>query len=348
MIKDYIKKIGRGKGAGQYLTLEEAESAMNHILSGDASEAQISAFLMLLRYREESVEEIAGFVKACRRHNPHKDQISTTIDLDLPVYAGKRRHIPWMLLAVFVLAQQGKKIFLHGTQEPDSKRLYVEDVLQQFGFKPATTEKQIDSQLQMFGFSYANLHYLNPNLDKLIQMRSFLGLRSCANTLARMINPLAASVSVQGVYHKGLDTRHSKVACTLADPRIAVFRGEGGENECNPERPFTLIKTKTESMDMLECPALLGQWTIKPKSMDVHELKRFWCEDNTGSFKDTGNIEGIGKAEESVPNTEYAFAAVIGTLTILLIALDNITFDDAKEKAISLWQSRNKAWPLHN
>ncbi|MFC3120877.1 glycosyl transferase family protein [Agaribacter flavus] len=332
MIKDYIKKIGRGKGAGQYLSLEEAETAMNHILSGEASEAQTSAFLMLLRYREESVEEIAGFIKACRKHNPSLQHLATSIDLDLPVYAGKRRHIPWLLLAVFVLAQNGRKIFLHGTQEPDSKRLYIEDVLSQFGYKVASHTQQIDEQLNTLGFSYANLHTLNPNLDKLIQMRAFLGLRSCANTLARMINPLQAPVSLQGVYHKGLDIRHSRVATLLNDPRIAVFRGEGGENECNPERPFALISTKGQQSTSIDCPALLEQWTIKPKLMDVQQLKHFWCEDNAGGAL----------------NSEYAHAAVTGTLAIMLVALDELNFKEAKTLADALWSKRSKVWPLHN
>ena len=62
----YIKIIGRGQRAGRYLTMEEAHDAYALLLSGQATQAQAGAFLRLLRMREESETELAGFVSAAR------------------------------------------------------------------------------------------------------------------------------------------------------------------------------------------------------------------------------------------------------------------------------------------
>ena len=122
--KDYINMVGRGQRAGKTLSQQQAYDAMSQILQGKVLPEQLGAFLMLLRVREETAEELAGFTQACREYvEPEFSQIQA--DLDIGCYAGKRRHLPWFILAMLLLTQQGKKVFLHGTHEPDSKRLYL-------------------------------------------------------------------------------------------------------------------------------------------------------------------------------------------------------------------------------
>ncbi len=89
------------------------------ILKDEVLDVQLGAFLMLLRVKEESVDELAGFVQATR------DQLNfkpLAVDLDWSSYAGKRKHYPWFLLAALTLAKNGYKIVMHGasghTTEP--------------------------------------------------------------------------------------------------------------------------------------------------------------------------------------------------------------------------------------
>jgi len=63
---EYIRNIGRGKKAGKYLTQEQAFDAMSQAINGEVSKEQLGAFLMLLRVREESEVELAGFLQAVR------------------------------------------------------------------------------------------------------------------------------------------------------------------------------------------------------------------------------------------------------------------------------------------
>lgn len=316
----YIKIIGRGKRAGKYLTVEQAYQAFLLLLSDKVAPEQAGAFLMLLRMREESAEELAGFVKACRMFNDEA-VVDLEADLDLGCYAGKRRHLPWFLLSVLCLAQSGKRIFLHGTKEPESNRLYLSDVLKQLGLSISTNGQEANANLDELGVAYMDLNTVNPALDRLIQMRKLFGLRSPANTLARMLNPSVAKVSFHGVFHRHFDERHVQVAALLNDKAVSCIRGEGGEVEVNPERPFTQFVYTNQRQSQIEHPALLDNWQIKPRELNAEELKLVWC----------GQLE-----------FEYATHAVLGTLTSYLILLENLSVDAAREKAAKIWQNRNK------
>ena len=316
----YIKIIGKGQRAGRYLTLEEAYHAYSLILNGQAEPEQVGAFLMLLRVREESAEELAGFVKACREFNkPELTQLK--INLDLGCYAGKRRHLPWFLLAVICLAQSGKRIFLHGTKEPDSKRLYLSEVLQQLGLPISTDIGQVQTSLSKFGFAYMDLININSGLNHLIQLRALFALRSSANTLARMLNPSNATYSFHGVFHRHFDQRHVEVAQLLNDPQVSCIRGDGGEVEVNPERAFTQYFCRNGELSTIEFPELLPQRQIKPAQLNIDELKQVWA----------GELE-----------YEYANQAVVGTLASYLLLMENQ--DDVEQaliKAKSMWLNRD-------
>lgn len=315
----YIKLIGKGKKSGKYLTMEQANSAFHMIFKGQAEPEQIGAFLMLLRVREESEEELAGFVQASREYSLASVK-DINVDLDMGCYAGKRRHLPWFILAMLCLAQSGKRIFLHGCKEPDSNRLYIPDVFNALNIPISATAEQANAQLNKSNFAYMDLEQVNPKLNHLIQMRSLFGLRSPANTLARMLNPTAAPFSFHGVYHRHFDERHIKVAQLLDDKHVSCIRGEGGEVEVNPEREFTQHLIQNGVISELHFPTLLPNWQIKPRVLSPVELTQCW----------TGELQ-----------FEYGTQAIIGTIACYLTLLDRLNANDALTKAEKMWRDRS-------
>jgi anthranilate phosphoribosyltransferase len=321
--KHFIRIIGRGQRAGRTLTMLEAEQAMSMLINGQATAQQQGAFLMLLRVREETAEELAGFTAAFRQLTL-ADLPDLAVDLDMGCYAGKRRHLPWLLLAVILLGQQGKRVFLHGTHEPDSKRLYLKDVLPQLGFSPAKDRTQAQQLLNEFGFAYMDLVDINPQLNDLIQLREQFGLRSCANTLARMLNPSQANCSLQGVFHRHVDVKHQQSASLLNDANVLCFRGEGGEIEFNPLRDVSLHLSRSQQQSSIEVAATCESFVTKPKALDPRQLVSVWTGDN---------------------QDEYGQHAILGTVTLMVIMLDNCSWPNAYAKAQTMWQQRNKKWP---
>ena len=104
----FIAILGRGRNLSRALTLEEAEEAMTMILEDNVLPEQLGAFLMLLRVKEESPAEIAGFVQAVRKSLPPPPDAPPAVDWSS--YAGKKRQLPWFLLAALCLAQSGRRL----------------------------------------------------------------------------------------------------------------------------------------------------------------------------------------------------------------------------------------------
>ena len=322
--KHFIRIIGRGQRAGRTLTMQEAEQAMSMVINGQATAEQKGAFLMLLRVREETAEELAGFSQAFRACSL-ASVADLSVDLDMGCYAGKRRHLPWFLLAVMLLAKNGKRIFLHGTHEPDSKRLYLKEVLPQIGFKVAQHPEQAQVALDTFGFAYMDLKQINPQLDNIIQLREQFGLRSCANTLARMLNPSKAAHCLQGIFHRKIDEKHRETAALLNDANVLCFRGEGGEVEFNPLRDVTLQVSRNAQQSSEDVSATCETFITKPQELDAKQLISVW----TGELDDT-----------------YANHAVVGTLSLMLVLVDKLDWTEAYQQAEQMWQERDKKWPV--
>ena len=126
------------------------------ILAGDVLPEQLGAFLMLLRVKEESPEEIAGFTRAARAAldiaaNPPR------VDLDWSSYAGKRRQLPWFLLSALVLARAGWRVFMHGGEGHTPGRLYTSQALRSLGFEPAENLGEAAKQIAAQNFAYLTL-----------------------------------------------------------------------------------------------------------------------------------------------------------------------------------------------
>lgn len=321
--KTYIQAIGRGQKSGRTLSQQEAYDAMRLLIEGKATPEQRGAFLMLLRVREETPEELAGFCQALQAVTL-PDISDLSVDLDLGCYAGKRRQLPWFILAAILLVRTGKRLFMHGTSEPDSNRLYLDKAFQQLGLDLPVSVGQARKQLDSHGMTYLPLSTINPHLDGLIQLRAQFGLRSCANTLARMFNPSQAPFSLQGVYHKHLDIKHQKTAVLLGTNDVLCFRGEGGEIEYKPEREVTLRFARLTNEFDVDVPAMQQDWKLKNKRMDCALMIDVWTGKNTD---------------------DYANNAVIGTLSIMLMLTEHKDWDHANQQARSLWDGRERNWP---
>jgi anthranilate phosphoribosyltransferase len=318
----FIQILGRGKSLSRALTMEEAQEAMAMILAGDVLPEQLGAFLMLLRMKEESAEEIAGFVLAARAAMRRPSPLPK-VDLDWSSYAGKRRQLPWYILAALVLAQNGVRVFMHGADGHTDGRVYTREALVRLGAPVAWTFEEASAHLAKRNFAYMPLEGINPILANLFGLRSVLGLRSPVHTLSRMLNPFAAPVMLQGIFHPGYMQIHQKAALLLEQPHMAVFRGEGGEIERRPNKPAEILTVHNGALSEERWPALIAE----PRAAPEEDMN-------------LGRLVAVLRGEAS---DEYGEAAVTGTLAIALKTMGRApTLEEAEAQAGAMWRGRDR------
>ncbi|MEE2980503.1 MAG: glycosyl transferase family protein [Pseudomonadota bacterium] len=318
----YIRILGRGKSFQRSFTLQEADAAMTMVLDGQVRPEQLGAFLMLLRVKEETPEEIAGFVIAARRQfelpNP-----PAAVDLDWSSYAGKRRQLPWFLLAALVLANDGVRIFMHGAEGHTPGRMYTRATLEALGLPVATSLAEAAAGIGQSGFAYLPLANLSPALHEIIELRPILGLRSPVHTIARMLNPFGAPYMLQGIFHPGYSAIHQGAAALLGQPHMVVFRGEGGEIERRPSK-VAQVQTVHDGVTATEdWPRLLAE----PRQPHDHEM----------------NLDRLTSVWSGQESDDYATAAITGTLAIALKLLGRADSGEAAQAlAETMWAARDR------
>jgi len=316
-----IRTLGRGKKGTKDLTEEEAYTAFSLVLKEEVEPEQLGAFLMLLRVKEETPNELAGFVRAAREHLTLPTN-TPAIQLDWSSYAGKRRHLPWYVLSALLLAENGIPIFMHGIKGIKDNRAYARDALTALGLSPADSLAQATAQIQMDNFSFIELQNLHPKLAKLINLRQLLGLRSPVHSLCRLLNPFAAPYMIQGIFHPGYQARHQEAALLLRQPHLCVIKGDGGEAERNPDNDCEALTIHSGKASSEIWPALYTQRHLKDKTMDCTRLRSVWQ----------------GKEED-----EYGYAAITSTAALVLKLLGHAeTQKSAIEQAQTLWAARPK------
>ncbi|MCQ8179609.1 glycosyl transferase family protein [Methylomonas sp. SURF-1] len=318
---EFIKILGKGKKGARPLTQDEAYRAMKMILAdGQVEPIQLGAFLMLMRVKEETCEELAGFVAAARESFAFDNKVA--VDLDWSSYAGKRRHLPWFLLSTLLLAENGVKVFMHGAGGHTQGRLYTENVLRALGIDAAQSIAEAGQQIERTNFSYLSLEHICPKLYDMINLRPVMGLRSPVHTLVRLLNPFDATASIQGIFHPSYRQVHQKAALLLDQQHMAVLKGEGGETERNPDVECLVQSVHGGELSDETWPALFERRHMKAESLEPQLLAQVW----RGELDD-----------------EFGQATVIGTAAIALKLLGKAD-DQAQTEALAaqFWAARDR------
>lgn len=317
----YVRILGKGKNGSRPLTQEEAYQSMRMIMADEVEPVQLGAFMMLMRVKEETREELAGFIQAARDSFKLATDMAQ-VDLDWSSYAGKRRHLPWFILSTLLLAENGIKIFMHGTRGHTNGRLYTQDILSYLGIEYAKSFEQAAEQIKQSNFSYLPLQYLCPKLHEIIEFRPLMGLRSPVHTLARMLNPFNAPYVIQGIFHPGYRSVHQEAALLVNQPHLAVIKGEGGEIERNPDMECLVQSVDNGELSDEMWPPLFKQRHVKDEKLDPQRLPALW----------RGEIED-----------EFGEGAVVGTAAIALKLMGKAaSIDEAQNIARSMWENRHK------
>jgi anthranilate phosphoribosyltransferase len=317
----FVRILGKGKSGSRSLSQAEAQQAFSMILRAEVEPLQLGAFLMLLRVKEESPEELAGFVQACRDAMLKPPQ-PLAVDLDWSSYAGKRRQLPWFVLSALLLAQAGYRVLIHGCDGHTPDRLYTEQAMRALNLPVAGSWEACAAQLDQHQLSYLPLRAFLPELNELMLLRPLLGLRSPVNTLARLLNPLRAAHSIQSVFHPAYGPLHQAADTLLGQSSALVFKGDSGEVEVKPQADTQLLFTREQCSYSSDIPRCITERVDAEPELNPQLLAALWRGDH---------------------HHRYGEAAVIRTCAAALLLLQpEWGLAQALEYAQSLWQQRKR------
>ena len=230
MLKPYIAKAIQREN----LTPAEAEAAMHIIMTGQATPAQVGAYLVALRMKGETVDEIAGSARAMRASAVPVPHVTGALLYDTCGTGGDGAHtFNISTAAAFVIAGTGRKVAKHGNRAASSQ-CGSADVLTALGISLDLTPEQVGRAIDEVGIGFLFAPKFQPAMKYAIGPRKEIGQRTIFNVLGPLTNPAGAQVQVMGVYDPALTEPLARVLGELGARAALVIHGFGGLDELNP------------------------------------------------------------------------------------------------------------------
>jgi anthranilate phosphoribosyltransferase len=229
---------------GSHLTERQAEAVMGQIMAGSATPAQIGGFLVALRAKGETAEEVTGFARAMRRSavavRPRRTPLIDTCGTG----GDGAGTFNISTTAAFVVAGAGLAVAKHGNRSVSS-RCGSADVLQALGVCLELAPERVAECIDTVGIGFLFAPLLHPAMKHAIGPRREMGVRTVFNILGPLTNPAGAQVQVLGIYERGLTEMMARVLGALGSQAAFVVHGADGLDELST----TGVNTVTELRD---------------------------------------------------------------------------------------------------
>lgn len=220
-----------------HLQAEEAEAVMEQIMSGDATEAQIGAYLMALRMKGETPEEITGSARAMRSK---ATRVPVTVEGDLLDTCGTGGDgsgtFNISTTVAFVAAGAGMPVAKHGNRAATSKSGSA-DVLGALGVNLDLTPQQVGQCVDEVGIGFLYAIKLHPAMKHAIGPRRQMKIRTIFNILGPLTNPAGANRQLMGVFAADLTDLLAHVLKNLGTKSAIIVNGYGGMDELTVTGP---------------------------------------------------------------------------------------------------------------
>ena len=239
MIREAIQKVVEGID----LTPEEARLAMEDIMGGHATEAQIGGFLVGMRVKGETVAEITAFTSVMRDHATRIDPGSDRV-LDVVGTGGDRTGtFNISTAAAFVAAGAGVTVAKHGNRSVSSK-CGSADLIRELGINIDISPEKIASCIRTAGIAFLFAPNLHLSMKHAIGPRRELGVRTFFNILGPMTNPAGAKRILLGVYSEELVETIAGVLANLQFEHAFVVHGSDGLDEITTTGTTSIAEVK--------------------------------------------------------------------------------------------------------
>ncbi len=232
MIREAIAQLLDGRS----LSVEEAENVMDEVMGGQATDAQIAGFLIALRTKGETVNEITGCARAMRRAATRVRPRSRNL-IDTCGTGGDRAGtFNISTTTAFVVAGAGLRVAKHGNRSVSSKSGSA-DVLTALGLNLELSPDQVATCIDEVGIGFLFAPKLHPAMRHAIGPRRELGVRTIFNILGPLTNPAGAQAQLLGVYDPNLTEVLAETLRGLGSRAAYVVHGHGHLDELSTTGP---------------------------------------------------------------------------------------------------------------
>jgi anthranilate phosphoribosyltransferase len=211
------------------LTGEEATATMREIFSGEATPSQLGAFLVALRLKGETIDEIVGMAQAMREHSLHVEVDGPLLDT-CGTGGDGRGTFNVSTAAAFVAAGAGVRVAKHGNRAMTSA-CGSADVLEALGAKIDLTPAQVAECIQKTGFGFMFAQTFHPAMKHAGPTRREIGVRTVFNILGPLTNPAGAQHQLLGVARPELAGTMAEALSRLGSRHALVVYGHDGADE---------------------------------------------------------------------------------------------------------------------
>ncbi len=251
MIREAIAKLAEG----QPLSGHEALLTMRQIMDGEATAAQIAAYITALRIRGETPDIIAGSATAMREHftavEPHADIVVDTCGT-----GGDGAHTFNISTTVaLVVAGSGITVAKHGNRSVSSKSGSA-DVLESLGVNLSASPEVMSACMKEIGIAFLFAPALHPAMKHAIGPRREIGIRSIFNILGPLSNPANARYGMLGVYQRSLVPILAEAAAKLGAQHLFIVHGHDGLDEVTLTGPTEVAEVKN---------GVVNTYTVDPR-----------------------------------------------------------------------------------
>ncbi len=238
MIREYIPVLLDNRD----LTREQAEGAMMDIMSGQATPSQISAFLIGLKKKGETVDEITAIARVMRSFSR---TVTPKVDgylLDTCGTGGDRaKTFNVSTTAAFVIAAAGVRVAKHGNRSFTS-RCGSADVLEQLGVKLEVEPALVEKAIEQIGIGFMFAPNFHPAMKNVASIRREIGVRTVFNILGPLTNPAGANAQLIGVYDSELLEPMCAAASNLGAKSVMTVYGLDGVDEISLTGKTVIVK----------------------------------------------------------------------------------------------------------
>ncbi len=290
------------------LTAREAEAAFDVIMSGLATPAQIGGFLVILRQRGESIEEITGAATIMRRKST---KVRAPDDaMDIVGTGGDGKHTLNISTATaLVVASLGVRVAKHGNKAQSSKS-GASDALGALGLNLAAPVATIERCIAQAGFGYMNAPNHHAAMRFVMPARIELGVRTIFNILGPLTNPAGVKRQLTGAFSKALIKPMAETLRALGSSKAWLVHGMDGTDEISIAGPTHVAALENGTVT---------EFTVKPEDADLPEHP-FGHILGGSPEENTQKIRRLIAGDTADDLMAYRHAVMLNTAAALLIA----------------------------